>query len=76
MSRSATHRAMGPGWSRWWLTGTTPVVSTRPKVGLQVAIPQYEAGRTSDPPVCVPIAPGHIPDATATAEPLLDPPGE
>ncbi len=28
-----------------------------------------------DPPVCDPTAPGHIPAATAAADPLLDPPG-
>ena len=49
---------------------TIPSVLIRPKPGLQVAMPQYEAGRTSEPPVCVPIAPGHIPKATATADPL------
>ena len=28
-----------------------------------------------EPPVCVPIAPRHIPQATAAAEPLDEPPG-
>src|SRR5437870_12381421 len=28
-----------------------------------------------EPPVCEPSAPRHIPQATAAAEPLLDPPG-
>ncbi len=28
-----------------------------------------------EPPVCVPIAPSHMPAATAAADPLLDPPG-
>ena len=55
--------------------GSTPLMLTRPNVGLHPAIPQKEAGRVIDPPVCEPIAPKHIPQATAAAEPLDDPPG-
>src|SRR5712692_3895453 len=55
--------------------GTTPAVLTRRNVGLQPATPQYEAGRVIDPPVCDPNAPRHMPQATAAAEPLLEPPG-
>ena len=39
------------------------------------ATPQNDAGRVIEPPVCVPIAPRHIPQATAAAEPLDEPPG-
>src|SRR5580658_4356777 len=52
-----------------------PSVLSLPKVGLQVATPQYVDGRTSEPPVCVPKAPRHMPMAKAAAEPLLEPPG-
>src|SRR5438128_8783109 len=38
-------------------------------------MPQKLAGRVIEPPVCEPIAPEHMPSATATAEPLLEPPG-
>ncbi len=39
------------------------------------ATPQNEAGRITEPPVCVPSASGIIPAATAAAEPDDDPPG-
>ncbi len=38
-------------------------------------IPHTADGILIDPPVSDPVAPGIIPDATATPEPLLDPPG-
>src|SRR5438093_11637533 len=38
-------------------------------------MPQYDAGRVSDPPVCEPRAPRHIKVDTAAAEPLDEPPG-
>src|SRR6267378_907723 len=38
-------------------------------------MPQYEAGRVMEPPVCEPSAPRHMPHASAAAEPLLLPPG-
>ena len=44
-------------------------------VGFIPATPQNEAGRVIEPPVCVPIAPKHMPQATAAAEPLDEPPG-
>src|SRR6267142_4229210 len=39
-------------------------------------MPQYDAGRTVEPPVWLPRARGTIPAATAAAEPLEEPPGE
>src|SRR5918997_3634091 len=39
------------------------------------ATPQYEAGRMTEPPVCVPSASGTMPAATAAAEPDEEPPG-
>ena len=38
-------------------------------------MPQKEAGRISEPPVCVPKARGTIPAATAAADPEEEPPG-
>src|SRR6266478_6317086 len=52
-----------------------PPSGNSPYVGLHPAMPQYEAGRVIEPPVCEPSAPRHMPQATAAAEPLLDPPG-
>ena len=46
-----------------------------PNVGFIPATPQNAAGRVMDPPVCVPRAARHIPQATAAAEPLDEPPG-
>ena len=39
------------------------------------AAPQNDAGRITEPPVCVPSASGIMPAATAAAEPDDDPPG-
>ena len=38
-------------------------------------MPHQEAGRRTEPPVSVPTAQGASPAATATPEPLLEPPG-
>src|SRR5882757_3353813 len=46
-----------------------------PTLGLKPTQPQKLAGRRIDPTTCVPSAAGTIPQATAAAEPLLDPPG-
>ncbi len=54
--------------------GTTPVTGTRPRVGLTPTRPCSAAGTRPDPAVSVPRARSAIPSATATAEPLLDPP--
>src|SRR5713226_406675 len=56
-------------------SGYTPCKGTSSNVGLQPATPQNDAGRMMEPPVCDPIAPRHMPVATAAAEPLEDPPG-
>ena len=47
----------------------------RPTVVLSPVIPHHDAGKRTEPPVSVPIAHGAIALATATPEPLLDPPG-
>src|ERR1700743_1629687 len=43
--------------------------------GLIAATPQNDAGRITEPPVCVPTASGIMPAATAAAEPDDEPPG-
>ena len=48
---------------------------TRPIVVFSPVMPHQEAGSRTEPPVSVPIAQGASPAATATPEPLLDPPG-
>ena len=55
--------------------GKTPAVEMRPWVGFMPATPQKDAGRVIEPPVWLPTAPKHIPEATAAAEPLEEPPG-
>src|SRR5262249_11763775 len=52
-----------------------PSSGSSPKPGLSPATPQKDAGRMIEPPVCVPIAAGHISQATAAALPLDEPPG-
>ena len=61
--------------SRLQLRGTTPAVLTRPTVVFSPTVPLRAAGMRTEPPVSVPMAMGAIPEATATPEPLLEPPG-
>src|SRR5438045_3451752 len=72
---SRTLRPIGPGVSRLALSGMIPAELMRPVVTLRPVSPQKEAGIRTEPPVSVPIAHGAIRAATATPEPLLDPPG-
>src|SRR5690242_8970228 len=53
-----------------------PKRETRPYVGLIPTVPVKAAGWRIEPPVSEPSAPGVIPDATATALPPDEPPGE
>src|SRR6516164_697822 len=53
----------------------TPTVGNIRYDGLIAATPQKEAGRITEPAVCVPSASGTMPAATAAAEPDDDPPG-
>src|SRR5665811_2375203 len=48
---------------------------TRPTVVFSPTMPHKLAGMRTEPPVSLPIAAGARPAATATPEPLLDPPG-
>ena len=54
---------------------TIPSLGMRCSVGLKPTTPQNAAGRITEPIVCVPSASGHMPAATAAADPLLEPPG-
>src|SRR5690242_2610597 len=53
----------------------TPYLLTRPKVGFSPVTPQYDAGMRIEPPVSLPMAMKTMPEATAAADPPLDPPG-
>ncbi len=52
-----------------------PVVGNSRKLGLKPAMPQNDAGRMTEPPVCVPTAAGIMPAAIAAADPDEEPPG-
>src|SRR2546421_4979359 len=47
----------------------------RARVGLRPTIPHAPAGNRMEPPMSLLWAPGTMPDATAAAEPPLEPPG-
>ena len=70
-----TVAAIGPTVSRLGASGQTPSSGTRPYVVLSPAVPQQAEGTLIDPPVSDPSATSASPVATATAEPLDDPPG-
>ena len=52
------------------------MLGTRPRDGLSPNSPHAADGMRIDPPPSLPCAIGTMPDATAAAEPPLDPPGE
>mmetsp|Transcript_8936 Transcript_8936/g.33329 ORF Transcript_8936/g.33329 Transcript_8936/m.33329 type:complete len:221 (-) Transcript_8936:416-1078(-) len=66
-----------PTVSRLFANFITPVALTAPCVGRNPNTPQCAAGILTDPPESVPSAKSHLSTAaaTATAEPLDDPPG-
>ena len=72
---SFTDLPMGPGVSKVGDKGKIPSVGHLFLVVFKPTIPLSDAGILTDPPVSVPIANAAKPEATATAEPLLDPPG-
>src|SRR5580692_93773 len=74
-STAATSAPSGPTVSRDGASGYTPCTGTRPQVVLRPTTPQQAAGIRTEPPVSVPSATSASPVATATAEPLDDPPG-
>ena len=54
--------------------GMTPWVGMIPSVGLMPTMPLSAAGTRTDPAVSVPMPMSTTPNATATAEPELEPP--
>lgn len=56
--------------------GITPQREITPYEGLKPMMPVYAAGSRTEPPVSVPKAIGHLPEATATALPPELPPAE
>src|SRR6185295_19550540 len=74
-SVSAAVCVKNPSVSRLFANGSTPSNERRPKLVLNPVTPQYDAGRSTEPPVCVPRATGTIRAATAAPEPLDEPPG-
>src|SRR5215472_14376746 len=72
---AATVVAKPPSWSRVSLSVMTPSRGIMPRLGLKPTTPQNAAGRMTEPAVCVPVANGSIPAATAAADPIDEPPG-
>ena len=70
----ATSRANTDTQSNEGLAGTTPRTDSQPGVGFSPTTPQNIAGTRPDPAVSVPRARSASPVATATAEPLDEPP--
>src|SRR5690348_12081441 len=74
-STAATSAPSGPTVSMEDASGYTPSSGARPQVVFRPTTPQQAAGIRTEPPVSVPRATSASPAATATAEPLEDPPG-
>jgi hypothetical protein len=75
IAASVTVRPNGPAVSWLAAIGTIPNREMRPRVGFTPTTEFQLAGLRIEPEVSVPTATAHRPAATATAEPLLDPPG-
>jgi hypothetical protein len=74
-STAAMSRPIGPTVSSDGASGYTPFTDTRPHVVFSPVTPQQAAGMRTEPPVSVPKATSASPVATATADPLEEPPG-
>src|SRR3954471_16795880 len=74
-STAVTSMPSGPTVSMEAASGYTPSSGIRPQVVFRPVIPQQAAGIRTEPPVSVPRATSASPVATATAEPLDEPPG-
>ena len=74
-STAATSAPRGPTGSPAAASGYTPRAGTRPQVVFRPTTPQQAAGIRTEPPVSVPSATSASPTATATADPLEEPPG-
>ena len=66
---------IGPAVSCDEEIGIIPDLLTKPTVGLNPIMPLIDDGQEIDPFVSVPIAISTNPEATATADPELDPHG-
>ena len=73
---SSTSRVIGPSVSSVSLSIRTPWLLTRPTVVFSPTMPHRLAGMRTEPPVSLPMAAGASAAATATPDPLLEPPGE
>ena len=71
---SRTLRASGPGTLNGSATQAEGNSGIRPGEGRRPTTPTSEAGIRTDPPWSVPSASAHMPAASATADPPLDPP--
>src|SRR6266849_1064021 len=74
-AQPATLLAIGPIESSVNDSGKAPSVGTRCLLGFQPTRPHSAAGIRVEPPVSVPMAISHMPSATATAPPEVEPPG-
>lgn len=72
---SRTDRPYQPNVSKLGASGLTPSRETSPWDGLNAYNPQYEAGLSNEPAVCVPSASANKPAAIPAAEPALELPG-
>ena len=72
---SATRRPHGPTVSSDGASGHTPSSGSDPESFFRPTTPQHAAGLRIEPTVSVPKATSASPVATATADPLDDPPG-
>lgn len=66
---------MGPGLSKKSDKAYAPVISCAPTVGFKAYRAARDAGVMIEPIVSAPIASGEKPAATATADPVDEPPG-
>lgn len=66
---------MGPGLSKKSVSPYAPFMSCIPTVGFRAYRAARDAGVMIDPIVSAPMANGENPAATATADPVDEPPG-
>src|SRR3984957_3788914 len=74
-SAAATSPPSSPMVSTDGASGYAPSIGTRPQVVFRPTTPQHAAGTRDEPAPSVPSATSASPTATATAEPLDEPPG-
>jgi hypothetical protein len=74
-STAATSLPIGPRVSSDGASGYTPFTETRPRAVVSPTTPQHAAGMRFEPAVSVPNPTSASPVATATVDPLEEPPG-